>query len=112
MRERYIENRLVGEAQKLGVFTSKFVSPSNKGVPDRVFIANGIVLFLELKAPGKAPSILQHKRMLDMEAHGACVRWADDLSKALAVISCMARTPLLFPTMVEKLERCREVRTV
>lgn len=39
--------------------TYKFVSPNNRGVPDRIFIKNGRVFFIEFKAPNKKETKLQ-----------------------------------------------------
>ena len=77
MRESSIEEALKNYAKERGMFTSKFVSPSNSGVPDRLFVCSGRVLFLELKAPGKKPTPLQMKRMKELEASGAEVGWVD-----------------------------------
>ncbi|MGE7129175.1 VRR-NUC domain-containing protein [Lysinibacillus xylanilyticus] len=50
MRESQIENYLKREIEKLGGLCYKFVSPGNKGVPDRLIILpNGQVIFAELK---------------------------------------------------------------
>ena len=48
--------------------TYKFVSPNNRGVPDRIVMHNGEILFVEFKAPGKHPTPLQeyeHRRIGD-----------------------------------------------
>lgn len=37
----------------------KFTSPSNIGVPDRIFIKNGVVIFIEFKQKNKKPSKIQ-----------------------------------------------------
>ncbi|MGE7839590.1 VRR-NUC domain-containing protein [Lysinibacillus sp. NPDC093712] len=50
MRESQIENYLKREIEKLGGLCYKFVSPGNRGVPDRLIILpNGQVIFVELK---------------------------------------------------------------
>ena len=60
MKESTIENYLVRRCKELGVLCYKFVSPSHRGVPDRVLIfPKGLVTFIELKAPGKSPTALQ-----------------------------------------------------
>lgn len=54
MREKDIEQHLVKRCKDLGVLCFKFTSPSCTGVPDRILVfPNGLVTFLELKAPGK-----------------------------------------------------------
>jgi hypothetical protein len=78
MRESSIETALVTYAKKHDIYTKKFVSPSNRGVPDRVFIYGGRVLFLELKAPKKKPTPLQMRNMEELLDSGAMVGWTDD----------------------------------
>ncbi|WP_312506922.1 VRR-NUC domain-containing protein [Lysinibacillus sp.] len=54
MRESQIENYLKREIEKLGGQCLKFVSPGNKGVPDRLLILpGGKVIFAELKNGNK-----------------------------------------------------------
>lgn len=51
MRESQIENYLKREIEKLNGLCLKFVSPGNKGVPDRIIILpNGQIIFAELKS--------------------------------------------------------------
>ena len=51
MSESKIEDKVVKKAKKLGFLTYKFSSPSNKGVPDRLFICpRGKLFFIEFKS--------------------------------------------------------------
>jgi hypothetical protein len=51
MLEKYLEQKIVNKAKKLGFLSFKFASPKNKGVPDRIFIAkNGNLFFVEFKS--------------------------------------------------------------
>ncbi len=60
MREQNIEKYLTNEMKKIGGKSYKWVSPGNNGVPDRIVIfPNGIIKFVELKAPGQAPTAYQ-----------------------------------------------------
>lgn len=60
MRERDIETYLRNEIKKIGGKAYKWESPGNAGVPDRIiFLPNGQVHLVELKAPGKKPTALQ-----------------------------------------------------
>ncbi|WP_281759558.1 VRR-NUC domain-containing protein [Alicyclobacillus hesperidum] len=68
MRESTLERRLVREVECIGGRAPKWVSPGNRGVPDRIVILpGGRVAFVEMKAPGKPLAPLQ-------------VRWAKILS--------------------------------
>jgi len=50
--EKDLEKKIVTKAKKLGFLSYKFVSPSQKGVPDRIFISkSGKVFFIEFKSP-------------------------------------------------------------
>jgi len=60
MLESKLESKLVSHITILGGIAYKFASPNRKGVPDRLCVMpNGRVFFVELKAPGKAPTPLQ-----------------------------------------------------
>lgn len=60
MQEKQVEAYLREQVRKIGGKAYKFVSPGNTGVPDRlVCLPGGRAVFVELKAPGKAPRPLQ-----------------------------------------------------
>lgn len=60
MRETKIEKRLVCEVERIGGKCPKWVSPGNRGVPDRIVILpSGVIAFAETKAPGKPLEPLQ-----------------------------------------------------
>ena len=59
MRESEIEKSVTRFAQSQGWLALKFTSPNNNGVPDRVFIRGGKVVFVEFKQSGKKPTPLQ-----------------------------------------------------
>ena len=78
MKESTIENYLVRRCKELGVLCYKFVSPSHRGVPDRLLIfPYGLVTFVELKAPGKSPTVLQLAVLKQMEGNKAVIGWTD-----------------------------------
>ena len=61
--EKQIEQKLVTETRKKGGLAVKFVSPSFSGMPDRlVLVPHGVMGFVEVKAPGKKPRLLQVSR--------------------------------------------------
>lgn len=67
MREKDIEEYLRKEVKKAGGKAYKFESPGNDGVPDRIVVFPGnVIWFVELKAPGKKPRPLQVKQMRDL----------------------------------------------
>lgn len=73
VRERKVEKYLDSEVTKLGGISRKWVSPGRDGVPDRIVIYNGRVIFVEVKTLDGDLSMTQtreHQRLLDA---GACV---------------------------------------
>lgn len=75
--ENYVEGYLEKRCKNRGWLCYKFTSPQNRGVPDRIVIGNGRVIFVETKRKGDSarPSqILVHKKM---RLNGADVRTCD-----------------------------------
>lgn len=70
MRESSIEQKVCDWAKKQGVIALKLSGPNAKGQPDRMFIGQGKVVFIEFKAPGKKPTALQAKWLDDLTAMG------------------------------------------
>ena len=63
MREKSIERKLVKMVSAMGGLALKFVSPGMAGVPDRlVLLPGGKIAFVEMKAPGGKPRLLQRLR--------------------------------------------------
>lgn len=60
MRESMVERHLRERIEKAGGKCWKWVSPGRRGVPDRIVIMpNGVIAFVETKAPGKTEEKLQ-----------------------------------------------------
>jgi len=86
IRESSIEKTIVARAKARGWWSCKFTSPAMAGVPDRMFIRDGRVVYIEIKRPGNKPTPLQAKRMADMRTHGAEVHWVDSVEAADAIL--------------------------
>lgn len=84
--ESKIERKVVEFCRKNGLLTFKFASPSNRGVPDRIIIHKGKVMFLELKRPGNTPTALQEREIERIKAAGAWATWADSYERATALL--------------------------
>lgn len=82
LRESSIERTVVSRAKDAGWLSYKFVSPSNSGVPDRIFIKAGRVVFIEFKAPGKKPTKLQEKIIGKIREAGVEVYVCDNVEDA------------------------------
>lgn len=81
MLEKKIENKLTMMVKKTGGIAVKFVSPSLAGIPDRlVLLPDGVIAFVELKAPGKSPRPLQLSRHRLLRSLGFKVYVIDDVS--------------------------------
>lgn len=62
VKESALERRLVREVERVGGKAPKWVSPGNRGVPDRlVILPGGRIVYVEMKAPGKPLEPLQER---------------------------------------------------
>ena len=83
--ESYIEKRVCKYAKDKGWLVYKFQSPAQRGVPDRIFLKQGKILFIEFKAPGKQPTKQQlytHERFVE-QGFGVFVIDSFDAGKVL-----------------------------
>ena len=79
MRERDIERKLVTAVKERGGWCLKFVSPGIAGVPDRiVLMPGGVMFFVEVKAPGQKPRKIQEVIHRKLRALGYKVYVIDD----------------------------------
>lgn len=93
LREKETERKLVREVKAMGGLCLKLTSPSADGLPDRLVLLNGGKIgFVELKAPGKKPRVLQVKRMKNLQALGFKVFVVDDKSQIGGVIDAIRAT--------------------
>lgn len=72
--EGKIETYLIRKSEENGFICRKYVSPSRKGVPDRIVIANGHTVFIELKSETGKLSEIQKREIKRMLKQGADVR--------------------------------------
>ena len=62
MKEKDVEMYLVRRVKESGGKAYKFVSPGNRGIPDRICVLpKGNIVFVECKAPNKHLHPLQRK---------------------------------------------------
>lgn len=79
MREKEIEDKLRKAVKEKGGLCLKFISPGFDGVPDRIILMpGGIMVFAELKAPGKELRPLQERRKQQLESLGFSVFCIDN----------------------------------
>ena len=71
MREKVVEEYLREQVKAHSGKAYKFTSPGNAGVPDRlVLFPGGRAAFVELKAPGKKPTLLQQAQIKKISSMG------------------------------------------
>ncbi len=87
MVEKNIEKLLVDGVKKLGGMCLKFVSPSTAGVPDRLIIIDGKVIFVELKTEVGRLSKIQKYVVGEMQKRGADVRVVKGLGEVKALLA-------------------------
>ncbi|WP_034652543.1 VRR-NUC domain-containing protein [Corynebacterium vitaeruminis] len=79
MNEQAIEQHLKQAVEAIGGLCWKFTSPGTSGVPDRICIHRGRVIFVELKAPGRLPRPIQRHRIQQLTDHGMDVVIVDSI---------------------------------
>ena len=85
--EAKVEKAACDYARRLGCYTRKFKSTSQRGVPDRLFISTtGRVFFIEFKALGKSPTALQLRELALINANMGSGHWADSIEAAKEII--------------------------
>lgn len=84
--ERNIEAYLVKRCKEIGALCDKFVSPQRRAVPDRIVIFKGNIVFVELKAPGKRPTVAQEHDHSRRRAAGATVLVIDSIESVDAFV--------------------------
>ena len=78
MREKTVEQYLCDAALRHGGRAYKWVSPGRVGVPDRLVVLPGANVFgVEVKAPGKTPTVLQARIHAELRALGLEVAVVD-----------------------------------
>ena len=80
MREREIEKYLVQRAKQLGGEVRKVMYIGHRGAPDRLLmLPAGVLVWVELKAPGKKPEPHQIREHVRMRRMGQRVAVIDSL---------------------------------
>lgn len=86
MRESEIEKKSVAAAKKLSWYSFKLLSTLVRGLPDRVFIGHGRIIFIEYKtATGKLSPIQQRIHAIFAE-HGITVHVARSVEDTIRIL--------------------------
>ena len=92
--EKVLERKLCKRVKELGGHAYKFVSPNQRGVPDRLCILpNGKTVFVELKTTGKKPTKLQELCMSELRELGQICEVVDSSEKLNNLISRLEYWP-------------------
>ena len=87
IKESAIENNGYKYCATKGVMFEKFVTPNKRSVPDRILtFPNGLIAFIEYKAPGKRATDLQFKDHQRRREHGCLVYVVDDVFLSREII--------------------------
>lgn len=93
MREKVLEQKLVTAVKKLGGAAPKFVSPGLDGMPDRlVLLPDGMMGFVEVKAPGEKPRPLQLARHRMLRGLGFKVYVLDEEKQIGGILDAIRTT--------------------
>lgn len=88
MLEKHIEGKVCDHAKKCGCLVYKFTSPARRSVPDRMFITkDGVVFFIEFKAPGRKPTVSQSSEIERLSNQGVPVFIIDSIEEGYNVIN-------------------------
>jgi hypothetical protein len=73
MLEKDIEKKVYTYGKTLGIDHYKFTSPARAAVPDRMFVSEGRVFFIEFKQTGKKPTPAQEREITRLRNNGVPV---------------------------------------
>jgi Holliday junction resolvase len=86
VRESTIEKEICKFAKDHGCIVLKLAGEHDKGKPDRLFIKSGKVLFMEIKAPGKRPTLLQERWLRKILEQNVPTGWTDTVSYGIDLV--------------------------
>lgn len=86
MMESSIEKKVCEFAKRHGVLSVKLAGPNDRGKPDRMFLYNGRVVFIEFKAPGKKPTPLQERWIDTLRALGFSANYVDNAGDGIILV--------------------------
>ena len=74
MRESQLQAQITKRLKDNGWFVTKLIQTSTNGIPDLMAIRKGVVIFLEVKQPGKKASPLQEHHIEGLNRCGVEAR--------------------------------------
>ncbi|TRX47084.1 VRR-NUC domain-containing protein [Corynebacterium guaraldiae] len=89
MKEHAIEAALKQRIEAAGGLCWKLVSPGTAGVPDRICLMRGRIIFVEVKAPGRRPRPFQTHRAHQLHNAGFTVMTIDHPDQIQEVLDAL-----------------------
>ena len=89
-REFKIEDYLKEQVEKIGGKCYKFISPGYDGMPDRIVVFSGCVIFVETKRPGKKPRALQKIRLEELQMQGVITAVVSTKKEADSIVDFLS----------------------
>ncbi len=89
MLEKQIEAKVCDYAKTKGMMVYKFTSPARAAVPDRLFILNGRVFFIEFKREGQVPTPAQYREHVKLRQQMVIVFVIDNVPEGKLMIDVM-----------------------
>lgn len=83
-KESEIEAAVTRQAKTAGWLSFKWVSPGNRGVPDRLYFKEGKTIMIEFKAPDGRLSALQEAQIKRLRAAGMTVYIIDKVENVFS----------------------------
>lgn len=94
--EKDIEKKVCAYARTLGCLVYKFTSPSQRSIPDRLFIMPGGrgCFFIEFKKRGEKPTPAQAVEIDKIKRQGISVFVVDDVESGRVAVDAMMHDPM------------------
>lgn len=89
--EKVIEKYLVHEVERIGGMAIKLNSDTLNGLPDRLVLCNGHIVFVELKSTGVRPRKLQlyiHERLREQKAWVRVIDTMEGINEFIKEVTC------------------------
>jgi Holliday junction resolvase-like predicted endonuclease len=98
VRESTVEAAICQYAKDNGITVLKLNGPGERGKSDRLFMKDGRVAFLEVKATGEKPTALQLRFLRQRRADRFAADWTDKVDLGVFFLfNNLRRSPQLHP---------------
>ena len=91
--EKKIEQAVKKWARSNGWYARKFTSPSQRSVPDDLFLKHSKVIFIEFKREGETPTDAQWHEINEIRRSGGHADWADSKEIGIAILRGFVSIP-------------------